>query len=777
MPLNANVEQIEQLQDLRYSQGFINPSRPASYVGAGGITEAIRREATSRIGMFETNNFTFFKAANSCWRENDNYYMGHQYSPTDLALTLKQGRKPYKFNLIQKFIEQFLSEQRTQRTAMIARPLTELSEQFADVMSHYMQWVCQTNRWDDSHSDIVRDGIVGGWGVAGAWLNPRDPLTAPYVGRQFPLEFMWDVNSATNARLANTNFMWRGGFVSVTDLIDEYPDQKDVIISNIGSLDRNMYAYYTRKEPVVSSTANQPALDYKFSMFNQVYWQDIIFRREFYHRRYEKRWVVRDGVSGTHKTFLPDGNGECPMEAINFAKSVYQFYMNPQIRQMFGIVQPLVTAPFEAEVAYIDRYVFAGSTMIDMKTYESDRYPYVMFIPLYYDGELTSYMESLKDPQRYVNRMFSFLDERAGGPKNGIVVNKRYLDDQQWNDQQIENKFTDTNPVFIVDKDPEDFTLEQFIKPFAPAPPSPQADKLLADSLQFVDRIGGGANLVGSQAFAGQSGKSATVLSQQGSGSHLLIYDKDNFFQEDVGELIMSYAPYIDPTVRMYITDEYDEPIGTSFLSNNIGTIFQASDIKYSVEITETQPSRSRMEQQFQQTMMVMQTVLPGDPLAAQAMMPILLKNSGMPPKDRKQFLQTYQALQQAQSQAAGQQQQFEQQVELQKLQNTQDSTKAKLQVAQIQREPRLNVGLTGDLSQMGPMSKASTFSALGIPATPGVMLQDDALKSTLDLAVQNKYHQEYNKNTPSWEKDKGSRAAKGIQTPKDRMNRSKPKV
>lgn len=774
----AEIQEGEQLTDLSVNLGFTPNRVPLS--DSLPINMIIEREALQMVSAFEYNQVRFFIPANRIAHENIRYYNGHQYSQADLSAVLGQNRKPYQFNQIEKFVDQFCGEQRTQRTDMTTIPRTDISATFSESMNHYMRWVCQSNKWHDSHSDIFRDGIVAGWGVAGAYLDPRNPFAHPMLERISPFQFMWDVATASNARLENTNFLWRGNFDTMANMMDQFPDQADLIRRNAGTVDQNMYAYYTIDQPVISAPANSLQLDNTFYTWNNLMNPNMVFRREFYHRRYEHRWVVRDGITNTEEDFMPNPDGSCPQEAFDFAEAAYLFYQEPTIVEEFmapfGIQAPLISEPFRKQCSFIDKYVFAGSALIYRNTYRSDQYPYKFFIPKWYDGELTSYIESMKDPQRFLNRLYMFIDERAGGFKGGVVVNKKYLD-PSWQDADIVEYGIQTNPVWLVDKDPQDYPIEQFVHTYGPPQNGPEASELLNRVGAEIDRMGGGANLVGYQESSGQSGRSSEALIAQATLTHIPIYDKDNFFQEDVGKLIISYAPMLDPSVRMFVTDEYKNPVATSFLEHKLGTVFKPEDLDFSIEITEVVASKNEQERRFNKLAMVLQTVLPNDIAATRAAIPMLMKNTGLEASERKEFLENYARENEAMAKAAQEQAQFEREMEQWKMQQGQENIEVKKEALQVQRELGTKFNVTADFTELGPLTKASILNRQGVAAHPSMVWQDDAAKAQMDRVVRNTAQSDFNKLTPQWEKDKGNRADKGVQTPKDRKNRTTPKT
>jgi len=56
--------------------------------------------------------------------------------------------------------------------------------------------------------------------------------------------------------------------------------------------------------------------------------------------------------------------------------------------------------------------------------------------------------------------------------------------------------------------------------------------------------------------------------------------------------------------------------------------------------------------------------------------------------------------------------------------------------------------------------------------ADPLRVLEDKALNAAFDQDVANVQQENFNKRVPAWQRESGSRAAKGVSTPKDKRQR-----
>lgn len=755
----------EILQDFADTRGTY-VARPVS--ASDNIDESISREAYERLEWFEFRNRQFFMRWNENFRETMNYLNSHQWNTDQQADFISQGRKPYVFNEIGTFFQAMLGEQITQRTEARVSPKTDISENFAEAMNHYLHWVFQENRYQHTLSGVFRDGVGPGLGVVSTMLDPRNPFEQVKIEQCFPLEFMWDTMTAT-PEISDSDFIWRGRFTSVGAACDEYPEFKEQIARHAGTLDRYMYAWNTIRKPMVASPANKLWTDSPVNSWSYLN-RDMVFMREFYHRRYEHRWVVRDGTTNTEAHF------QTQQEAQDFAESTYWFYKQPVIMQNFGVSEPMISEPFERQCPFIDKYVFFGSQLCFRKTYKTETYPYKFYAPTEWHGDLTSKMEHGKGPQRFINRIMAFVDEIASGWKGGVAINRAYLDDSM-TDDDIRQYGVQSNPMWIVNKEPESFPLENFVKPIPVQQTGQLAGYLLQALKDNIDKMFGGANAIGLEAFAGQSGKSASELSSRASRQNVPLYDKLRWFSREVAEQAMYYSQSLDPSVQMYVTDEYGDSASTSFLQHQLGTIFQPEDLSFSVDITEQSASQGEREAEYDRLNMLAQTVLPKDPMAIQALMPILLKNSNVDPRDRKQFQQTYAQLSNAQAQAGQDQVEFEREMEMKKL----DIELMRLQVKKYEIEQTAQnttrLMLSGKMEDLNPAEKATYLQKLGMDADPETVLQDMAVGGLFKQQVRDVAQSHFDALTPAWQKAAAKNSAKGVETPKDRKNRDMKKV
>ena len=753
-----NIEQQEAVDSLRESDVRSNMFE---------MTRDLEREAFDKLESFEFKQNQFFRPWRRIFRENVDYFNSHQWTSNDAIGLLQQNRKPYVFNQIRPYVEVALGEQRIMRMDPRATPQNPIAEHYAGKMNHYLRWVTQKNQWPDTASDIFRDGFVGGVGVAGVSLDYNDPFANVTLERCYPLEFMWDIETAKNSTLDGTEWLWHGKWTSIGSALDEYPDYADIIRGAAGGAgsDRQFTGYDVLRRPRINAPVGELHLDYQYTGLDY-FTRDMVFRRELYHRRYERRWVVRDGISGMVLDY------ETEYQAQQGVEQLFALYTNPQVAQTFGVSKPLISEPRIVNRPFVDKYVFFGTRLVDFRTGQGDRFPYKFFIPEFYDGELTSRIEHVKPLNRFVNRIMMFLDEIAGGVKGGTIINGDYLDDSI-TDTDIRRMAVQTNPVWIVRKPPEDFPLEQFSKTTAAPINGQMAGELLGAIKDNIFGLTGGPNSQGLAAFAGQSGVSAQEMRSAASIRNIPVFDKWRFFNQQVFEDAVALSGYLEPTVKMYVTNEYGEPEIMSFIEQAFDEVFTPGELEYGITITEVMATQSEQEAMRGELAMIMQTA----PDTYPVVLPKYLKTTNMDPRDRRD-IEVY-----LQEQAAFSSQMQEREMRLQEQERMwkMEESRIKLQLkdkeldlmARGQIIPKVNI--TGKIGEMPPAEEATLLSATGNPdleADPLGIMQDRAIHTVMQQERSDLEQSHANALTPPWQKEKGAKAPKGTATPKDKRQR-----
>jgi hypothetical protein len=751
-----------QSADARRYNGLGGGYMPQSYQETWSQLE---RRIYEEMEAFEYNHWRFFQPHTRVWRENWDYYLGYHWSTDDMKVQLELGRKPYYFNLIQNTVDGIKGELYGQRTDPQVAHKNKFSEQYADAGNHYLRWVMEENDWQDTHIDVAMDGIVGGVGFVGVAQSPFAPTSDIDINHYYAPEFMWDINSAHNSKLENVQYFERVWNTSADDAARRYPDAADSIRRNAGNMGRYLYGLETLSRPKVHPMANELQGYYIWQPITP-YTMNQVLMREFFVRRYEQRWVVFDGVTGTKEPKASE------QEAADWYNWLIRYYMNPSIQELYGIYQPNVSQPTMESWCYVDKYVFAGTALVDVSVTTNGNIPYKPFIPRFVHGDLTSYTEDLKPPQRFINRIVSFLDEQAGGTKGGTLVNDARI--KGITPDQVDEKLRGSNWILHVQDEANEFNFDTVLKKHEPQGSDQRTAALLnVVNTNFMQMIGG-ANAQGFTAFSGQSGESAKTLINQASLRHIPLFGKDRVFQRTVFEDALTFLPLIDKAVQMTVTENFGDEAPMTLALNDF-KVTNAHDLSFVVWLSEKPSTPSERDADLNRIAFVMQTM--GEENSGD-LLPLLIDDLPLQAKERRALLagrdkrlKRQQDIEDRTFAAEQEQVQFDRSVQQAKLM----LEEKKLNIEEL-KVTTAKFNFTDKVSDM-PEGLLSTFmNASGIPMTPEYAIGDKARNAlVVKQPIANLQQESFNKregafirSLPKDDQRQGKRAKKGTATPKD---------
>jgi hypothetical protein len=668
--------------------------------------------------------------------ENMQYFMDEQWTPEDIHAHLEQGRRPYEFNMLAPYINAICGEQIGRRNEWRAIPENSVSEPFAEVASHFLKWVQQSNhnQWEQTESDIFRDNAVRGLGVCSVMLDPRDPFGSVKIGRELPQEFSWDIYSAKDGTVQDSKFLRRNYWVDRVSLASQYKEWAPEILSLFGKImSTSTLSYFnTLKKPRVRSLASGNGYSTQFDTHFQTVYGGMVNVTEFYHRRYLAKWKVVDGnLQETHYF-------DTEQDAIGAASELMQFWMQDEVRQAYGVARPLVSHPMPVDVAVIDQYVWAGDQLLRVTTTMNDRYPYEFFMDSYYDGNVVSYLARGKGRQRFYNRMISLIDMMVGAAKPQLAIDKGFLAEEM-TAEKIQQSSVDPTHIWIFDSNKREGFKASDAFTTTPAVNYGPAVQALTQTIHgSIENFYGGSTMVGQADYSGQSGISQQTLQAIGTTTTASIFDKFNDFGKRVGEQALYLSRYVDAAVRMPVMDDDGGVTISSFDDEGVHSM---AELKYRVKIVEQQASQSEKAQRMRDL----------DTLAGQApeivpfLLPLKLKYAGIAYSDRKQIQSAMQASQEQQQQ----QQQIESErqygLEKQKIEIQQGNLDVKIGLLELAERNPVKVMATRKLGG-GPLQDAALLEHAGIDAHPTTVAADWALQKLMEQDAADVAQEHFNK-------------------------------
>ncbi len=537
--------------------------------------------------------------------------------------------------------------------------------------------------------------------------------------------------------------------------------------AGFGGLDQRSYALQTMVKPKVHAPQSDIFGQYEWPG-KQIWSYDNIFIREFYARSSKDKFVIYDGITGDKQPF------DTEEEAIEWGTWLFNFYSQPAVQVLYDLFQedgvpitPPISRPKFEKCKYVTQSVFAGPSLVHWQEFETDSIPYKAFIPQFYDGDLTSHFEQGKAPQRMWNRLMAAVDERESGPKPGVAINAHYLP-PDWDEDKIRDFWVQMNPMLIINKNDQNFDWEKVIHQMPGAPKDAGLYNLMGQMQLTLDNLFGGPNSRGQQAFAGQSGKSAEALMASASNQLIPIWDKNNFFQKEVGLEAIALMKHLDPAVRMSVTDEFDERINSSLQEFGVKNV---EDLSYSIHVSTVVASPTKQAEDLGRLTFVMQTM---SDEGQEDLIPDVVQNI-LPPSQYRKYMQRRAAREEGQAKAAQAAQQFEIWERTTKLNN--ETLRLQNQEREIswkeQNQPKISIGGKPGDYPVGLLSQIMNNAGPGYGEyEPGPVLVDRAVQATFDQDVANVGQRDFNRLTPPWQRKEGSRGPKGTMTPKDKKQR-----
>jgi len=726
------------------------------------IAKDLNTEINREILEFEDFYAPWFDRRNKSAEENERYYLSDHWTDKDIVSIKSQGRKPYAFNIVRPYMQSVLGEAVGQKTEWRAVPASRRASEHADFVNRMLRWVAQTNRYQQIRGDYFRDGIINGVGVVGIRQNPQDPLGGITLDRCRPGEFMWDVYSAQNGSLDGVTRLWRGRWQDRVSLAYEFPEWRAEILNMTDTMTgrTGLESQYQMIRPKVRGLTGENESSYSLSAPLQSIYGNRLFVREWYRRRYLPKWRVQDGYTEQYWDFDTRDQADAAV------RQLQEFYMSAEARAQMGNVVPYIFAPRRVTCTYIDQCILVGDTLLRVRTSTSGELPYVFYIPEWYDGDITSFFEHHKDPQRFHNRIISFIDQIVSGNKGVRILNRHGIPDSL-TDDVLRKQLSDPNSVIIVNNPRSDFDARRVLTNVDP----PNHNQLVHSLLQYNNdarhEMAGGLNRIGVLQSAGQSGKSAEVLTQAASTLTANLFDKFRTADQQIGERAFYLSQYLHPAIQMRAVDEQGNPEFFSMIENGIQSI---RELKFDITVTEVVPSPTEMMMQYSNLINLAQQL---GPEVGSRLIPAILERSNLPHKLKQQTLAS---IQQGQQQA-----QANIQAEMEEARRKTDmdyeikmrTLDLKERQIEIDANPRVSLQYK---MEPDPLTEATLLEQTGIDADPLFVAAGKSIQTMMDVEKQTLHQRAYNENLLPEEREalrNKAHKTQPVTTPKDRKNRS----
>lgn len=688
---------------------------------------------------FELTYSPMFGHRKKVFEENYDFYESNQWTAEDRANLIADGMAPLQSNQMKRYFDSLLGEFRARESEWRARGVTPESDTKAEFMNHLLAAVAQQNNWQRKKAMVFRDSVIGGVGVASCMLDPADPLGSIRLRHERPVEFMWHLETARDGSLDGAHYVWRGYFAQRTDLEREFP----LWANEIRDLEGKMYAYQwpyldTLIRPKSRRTTGSAIGDdsMEFDPWTSRLSRQMLFKREFYRRRAVTKWRVTNGYTATHADFEVGAKDQA-VAYYQALVATYRIWESQITGQPEDRVQPRIAEPRLVQAPVVDQEIWIGDRLVAVNHSDDDRIPYHFLIPEYCDGDITSYFEHGKDMQRLRNVFMTLMRKIASGFKGKDVINE-YFVGQNYTPQELNELYTsEIKPLKINNPDPK--AARAVFERHPPAQIGTSIQTLFQIATEDTNMLFGGLNTIGLTENAGESGRAVLARQQASAISTVSLVDEEEYFDRSVGEDVMYLAAWLDPNIKLMVTNADGNPEWRSLAEGGITwdakrQVNSTRELRYQVEVVQVQASPTQREGEIAR----LRDVISQAPETAPAIVPLLLKKMDIDESDRENITQSLAA-----------QQQFTQELQARQQQMQEFEVKQKWTLAAVDRQlkmkeleleeikiktPAVSLGLKGDA---GPAMLSDILNSMN-PA-----LNADPLGVMMDQAIHAKFGQD----------------------------------
>lgn len=456
--------------------------------------------------------------------ENKRFVRLLQYSDEQLQKFKGAARVPYVLDFITQPINTAIGDQRDSRTDIKYLPVEPGDEVRAELLNAVKDTILRRNRWAYLESDVFMDGIIEKAGAVGyEWSTVKHPLGSLKIFRVPIRQLTWDINRREYDTEVGS-WMSRTRMYPKRELKTKYPeyaDQIDAITFDGSNLDD------LKLDPTY----------FKSILNTDLSWCALI---EFYERRWKNKFFITQQRGGEPLMMTFNSQAEAE-DYIEQQKAAMERQNEYKLGAGIGPDQP--EQPVAPEPSWdilkrpipiiIKSEVASNVDLVAEEEQDMPFFPYDVYYPFWEDGEYWGVVDMYKDPQKFINKMFSMVDHQIATNSKGLLL----IDDivPEATAKKIMDTWSTTGGAMQA-PDPKNTVV--FIKPDSF---DPKLLEMISVATANIEKKAGGANFLGRQQSANESGVAVEKRVQRASTATFMIYDNLDRFKLSVGEKIAWY--------------------------------------------------------------------------------------------------------------------------------------------------------------------------------------------------------------------------------------------
>ena len=573
--------------------------------------------------------------------ENERFKKGKHWSEQDEAKIKGQNRQPYSMAAISTKLGTISSTQLQARTSFRVEaavdPQDEIKAELATLMLRDAE---RQSKFKYIESEVFNSGMGVKYGAGEVYVDFSELEPRVLFKKLDYKDVVWDKN-AKEYDLSDA--LWKAKIDKVyrKDLRAEYGAVADEVAENEGVFGRTKDSYY------ISKDLNNRTDD------------DIISKFTHYQKVIRKVWYV---IHPDSKRLL--GLTTQFADKFDNKKEAERRLRELNIPYLANGLDIEGSVEDKDEVGY-DRYVFADLKILEYEKTNLPSDPIKVYKCFSFEDDFWSFMDMLKSPQIFMDRLFSQIDYTFGTDiKNVYQLNVNALAEGETPEAAM-RKAEVTGGVIKTG------TNELAIQAVPSKGINPQWIQVVSIMQSFIEDFAGGRSFQGLGEGAAESGTAINLKKQQGALVAALMLDNLSRWKQSIGELALWMISEFDTAERqikvqgqelnpemlqllqqdgVFTPSQIDPQKG--FLTINRGGIPSLKDAEFELVVTESALTESEKEFKYA-SVLEMGKFIPIIQSLPKYTELLLRYNNDISSQDRNQLIQEFKAFTQAQAEAS----------------------------------------------------------------------------------------------------------------------------
>jgi len=508
---------------------------------------------------------------------NTDFYMGRQWSSLELKGFRRQLRPPYVFNRIFPIVNNLLGAQLQTKMDVQALPIESTDEYAAQIKNKFIKWFEQVNNIDQIESEVFRYALLQGYSATQTRWEYSDFVDGyPLIERIPQNQLIWDVQ-AIQQTLEDARWQARIIPMQKADAIASFPEYAEEI-ENAAWDTPDMY--YMAKDAIVKNvTVSEYGIGFNVDE------RGIVWVVEHYERVSEYEYVVVDSVGGTGvKSFDNEKDAEDYYAGIVASATENGLQLIDDKGEDTIFISKLKSEVFLQSI-------IIGNKCVSYKKTDLPAFPYHVYIPIFWDGDWISPVDTLISSQRFSNRMISEWDNQmTRNNKNMVTVKSQLLEQGYTIEQFVQERSRAAATIPVRDHDAIRLHPNQAASSDFP--------NLLSIAQQYMLEAAGGANILGLQENAAESSKAVKARQAAAGLARLPLFRSLEQWRRSQTELALWYCQeYISDGQTLRIIGEDND---VQFIPIERGDLDSIKDARTDIAIDSAVDSSIAREASFE---------------------------------------------------------------------------------------------------------------------------------------------------------------------------------